>query len=699
MKFFNNSISSRNSKTLKVVLIILLVGVGLYWDIAEANKLKQGNVISFETDNNNTLIQTSKTTVAIVRSDDSTLTNPTSISDAGISYTTVEQMVRKSLDLIGGIQKYVKSGNTVLLKTNLVQQDSSGSGGVTDVRVVKALVKIIDEVDHGKIKILAGDGSPRPYTTFEKATGTTQKAWTQLFDVPGYQILKTEMLALGIDFRITNLNGNSDTDPWSELTLLDVPGGGSAQPQGGKYFMHQDVINADVYISVPVLKIHDPGITCALKNQIGIAPSTKYGFNKMSGVLQDNYQHKLIHYNNPPYAWSDKEIVDLSTLAKIKLAVVDAIACLETQKTPIKDANGNITNRVRMNCIVAGSDPVAVDHVCSRLIGLNPDDVEHITLGERKGLGTNNPNLISIVGADLDKTKKRFKKSQSTYGNFGQSNREWLLNGKYDIGNISDPLNYAFIANEATVSPIPGKDGWTASTYFINDKISLGDYYGTSTSDKVVSYLFSYFYAPADQTAELWIGSDDPIKVYVNDAAVYTFNSTRTFSTTTYLSETTPITIKKGLNKLLVKAVQKSGYYDFTLNICDVESDVNYRGNRVWGLKFIPDTSSAITSIKTNIYAAVSDFKLQDCYPNPFNNSMKISVSVPLGKDASVCIYDMLGKKIKTLSNITNAQNTSYILNWNGTNESGTTVASGSYIVTLIGNAQSITAKKILLMK
>ena len=90
-----------------------------------------------------------------------------------------------------------------------------------------------------------------------------------------------------------------------------------------------------------------------------------------------------------------------------------------------------------MNMIVAGADPVAVDHVCTRLMGMNPDDIEHITLAEMVGLGTNNPDNIEIVGADFEATKRRFKKSKSTQGDFGQGIRRWLLKGPYSIDGIS----------------------------------------------------------------------------------------------------------------------------------------------------------------------------------------------------------------------------------------------------------------------
>ncbi len=159
-----------------------------------------------------------------------------------------------------------------------------------------------------------------------------------------------------------------------------------------------------------------------------------------------------------PYEWQDKEIVDLSIIAKIKFCVVDAITCLQTEKSPeYQDYSSlhstQIKNRVKMNTIIAGYDPVAVDNVCCRLIGLNPDDIEHITLAERNGLGTNDTSLITIVGADLYQNITRFKKGLLPSSQFGQSNRDWILKGPYTIGSAVDPIDTSYIPYEDSVTP------------------------------------------------------------------------------------------------------------------------------------------------------------------------------------------------------------------------------------------------------
>lgn len=691
--------SSKRFGWRKVLTFTIAFTAWLWWDLSQAHNNLASVYQSFFPSSQKALKSPAATKVAIVRSDDASLTSPVPLSDASISYATIEQMVRKAVSLAGGLNGIIRSGNKVLIKPNIVQQDSSGSGGVTDVRVVKALVTLVDEIDHGKVQIVVGDGSPRPFTTYEKATGTKNAAWVQLYDVPGYQILKNEMLAAGIDFRLSNLNGNSDTNPRSELVLVDVPGGGVAQPQGGKFYIHQDILNADVFITVPVMKIHDPGITVALKNQIGIAPSSVYGFSKTNGVAQDGYQHKLLHLAQAPYNWTDKEIVDLCLIAKIKLAVVDAIACLETQKTPspVNVSNSKVTNLVRMNMIIAGADPVAVDHVCSRLMGVNPDDIEHVTLAERVGIGTNNPDSIEVLGASLETSRRRFKKNQQPGAVFGQSNRDWLLRGPFPISGVADPINNEFIPGEANLSPNAGQDGWSQSTYFINDRINLKDYYSLASQAQAVSYAFSYFYAPADQEVELWVGSDEALKVYVNGSSVYSYNGMRTFSSSTYYSDIAKIRVQKGLNRLLVKAQQLSGYYDFSLNLCEVETDPLYRGNRVWGLKFTTRPATA-PAIAENDIRPPEGFALQNCYPNPFNSSVTVSFVAPQNQEVSVVVRNVLGQLIRTIYS-RRTTSTKTIARWDGTDEHGRSVASGTYFVILRGQSRDFATKKIILIK
>ncbi len=87
---------------------------------------------------------------------------------------------------------------------------------------------------------------------------------------------------------------------------------------------------------------------------------------------------------------------------------------------------------------------------------------------------------------------------------------------------------------------------------------------------------------------------------------------------------------------------------------------------------------------------------LLSAYPNPFNAGTKIRAELLKPQNISVYIYDITGKKIKTLL-VENYINQSFELNWNGTNDLGNSCASGIYFVTVIGDQFSKTQKLSLL--
>ena len=207
--------------------------------------------------------------------------------------------------------------------------------------------------------------------------------------------------------------------------------------------------------------------------------------------------------------WTTEEIVDLCNIADIDFVVVDALMILEEYKSY------NPSCQVRMNTIIAGADPVAIDHVCSKIVGVNPDDIAHITLAEKIGLGTNNSNKIQIEGASINDVLKRVKQNPTENGAFGQSCRTWLLSQAY-----SGTISTEHITGEDTLKPVAGVDGWSQPTYFFDDRIDLFSYYNNPSGD-VVTYAFTYFYAPQTQDAVLQIGSDQAMWIYINGVKVY----------------------------------------------------------------------------------------------------------------------------------------------------------------------------------
>ena len=96
----------------------------------------------------------------------------------------------------------------------------------------------------------------------------------------GYLALKNDRELNDINFSFINLNQSPD-----DLVEIDLQNEATSAPQGTSiYTVNVNEVAADVYIAVPVLKIHDTGITNALKLQIGTAPGCFYGYNKTKGT-------------------------------------------------------------------------------------------------------------------------------------------------------------------------------------------------------------------------------------------------------------------------------------------------------------------------------------------------------------------------------------------------------------------------------
>ena len=84
-------------------------------------------------------------------------------------------------------------------------------------------------------------------------------------------------------------------------------------------------------------------------------------------------------------------------------------------------------------------------------------------------------------------------------------------------------------------------------------------------------------------------------------------------------------------------------------------------------------------------------------YPNPFNPATTIAYNIPANATVNITIYDMIGRRIKTL--IKNEQATGYrTVVWDGCNDAGLPVSPGLYLYTIkAGNY--VQTKKMVLLK
>jgi uncharacterized protein (DUF362 family) len=76
-----------------------------------------------------------------------------------------------------------------------------------------------------------------------------------------------------------------------------------------------------------------------------------------------------------------------------------------------------------LGLLVAGRDGIAVDIVCAKIMGINPKEVKHLMLSQKKGLGITKDDIIEIKGETLNdvitefERPSTFKKNRINYAN------------------------------------------------------------------------------------------------------------------------------------------------------------------------------------------------------------------------------------------------------------------------------------------
>ncbi len=104
---------------------------------------------------------------------------------------------------------------------------------------------------------------------------------------------------------------------------------------------------------------------------------------------------------------------------------------------------------------------------------------------------------------------------------------------------------------------------------------------------------------------------------------------------------------------------------------------------KIWFGRILEYTGATGIKGQDLVLVTPNNYKLEQNYPNPFNPSTKITFSLPLTKQISLTVYDILGNKIKDLISNEVYQKGTHEVTWDGTNNYGMKVASGVYIYTL----------------
>jgi len=113
--------------------------------------------------------------------------------------------------------------------------------------------------------------------------------------------------------------------------------------------------------------------------------------------------------------------------------------------------------------------------------------------------------------------------------------------------------------------------------------------------------------------------------------------------------------------------------------------------------RWSPELVGPVTGIEERSAAKPTEFALEQNYPNPFNPVTNIRYTLPNAGNVKLCVYNMLGKKVKTLVDVYKTAGV-YNVEWDGTNSAGQKMASGVYFYKL-EMGSNVQVKKMLFMK
>ncbi len=123
-------------------------------------------------------------------------------------------------------------------------------------------------------------------------------------------------------------------------------------------------------------------------------------------------------------------------------------------------------------------------------------------------------------------------------------------------------------------------------------------------------------------------------------------------------------------------------------------NDVQFWDNYGYYIAYV--RGGIITSIKESAENP-NRFSLYQNYPNPFNPSTTIEYQVSKRSNVEVTIYDIDGRLVKTLLNSVQYPG-QYSIQWNGQNDNGNMVSSGTYFYQISSDDNQL-VKKMLLLK
>jgi uncharacterized protein (DUF362 family)/Pyruvate/2-oxoacid:ferredoxin oxidoreductase delta subunit len=281
------------------------------------------------------------------------------------SYDKAAEGVHQALELLGGIGRFVRPGDLVVIKPNMVAKKHPKEAATTHPAVVRAVIREVEQAG-GRVVIAESPGGPYHAG-----------------------ILKSLYTGCGMHEAVQGTGAELNFDTGFEE--VHFPEGETVK----KFPVISPVLKADVIISLPKFKTHAmTSYTGAVKNLFGVIPGT--------------YKAEM-HFRLGERSAFCSMLVDLHECIRPHLSVMDGIWGMEGNG-PTAGENRNI------GLILASANAHALDLAACHLIGYRPEEVDTVRNAIDRGLVPASAAELTVLGESLKQhVMDDFKKPESHF--------------------------------------------------------------------------------------------------------------------------------------------------------------------------------------------------------------------------------------------------------------------------------------------
>lgn len=249
-------------------------------------------------------------------------------------------ITRNAIGAIGGMGRFVKAGNTVVVKPNMGWDRRPEQAATTHPVVVRTIVEECLKAGAKRVKV------------FDNPCNDMRRS----YENSGIPAALKEIKNVEVRYM--------EEEKYKKVSLK-----GTFLKE---WELYGEALSADVFINAPIAKHHSlTGLTLGLKNMMGIM-----GGNR-------GYIHRQI----------EDALADVNAFVRSHLVLIDATRIL----TAHGPTGGSLRDVKVLNKVIASTDIVAADAFATGLFGLHPRDIAITVTAYKRGLGEMDLDKVKVV--------------------------------------------------------------------------------------------------------------------------------------------------------------------------------------------------------------------------------------------------------------------------------------------------------------